>query len=137
MVSIKVLHRHYSFLGTQEADCIRRLNQADVHHFSATLRLYVSLFLLHWHGCSLPERSARVMHLGLFVGLSVRTRNSKTVVPIDYMCLSLRGHWCLSCYNDIGVVITTLTPGEECEGNAFGSVCLSGHVTQKLSLQLT
>ena len=33
---------------------------------------------------SLPERSARVMHLGLFVCMSIRTRNSKTIDMIFY-----------------------------------------------------
>ena len=30
-----------------------------------------------------------------------------------------------------------LLPGGDCEGNAFGSVCLSERVTQKLLLRLT
>ena len=45
-VSIKVLHAHYSMLGAQEMDCLRRLNQADPLCVSATLRLYVSTFNL-------------------------------------------------------------------------------------------
>ena len=32
---------------------------------------------------SLPERIARVVNLGLFLCVSVRTRNSKTISPID------------------------------------------------------
>ena len=39
--------------------------------------------LLHTFLPLLPERSARVMHFGQFVCLSVRTRNSKTIAPID------------------------------------------------------
>ncbi|KAK2174453.1 hypothetical protein NP493_801g02063 [Ridgeia piscesae] len=54
LVSVKILHRHYSVLGTQEADCIRRLNQADVHHFSGTLRLY-TMFLYDGHYCLVFE----------------------------------------------------------------------------------
>ncbi|KAI0215229.1 hypothetical protein LSAT2_032735 [Lamellibrachia satsuma] len=54
LVSIKVLHKRYSVLGTQEADCIRRLNQADIHHFSATLRLY-TMFLFDGHYCLVFE----------------------------------------------------------------------------------
>ena len=29
-------------------------------------------------------------------------------------------------------LLVTLAPGEECEGNAFGSVCLSERVTQTI-----
>ena len=36
---------------------------------------------------SLSERSAKVMHLGLLVCMSVQTRNSKTIAPIDLIAL--------------------------------------------------
>ena len=44
-----------------------------------------------------------------------------------FTSVQLLSYWCL----------VTLAPGEECEGHAFGSVCLYVHVTPKLSLQLT
>ena len=41
-VSVKVLHTHYHVLGTQEMDCIRKLNMADPEGFSPTIRLQVT-----------------------------------------------------------------------------------------------
>ena len=37
----------------------------------------------------------------------------------------------------IAADIVTLAPGEECESNAFGYVCLFGHVSKKILLRLT
>ena len=35
------------------------------------------------------------------------------------------------------VCLCTLACGEQCEANVFGSVCLSGFITQKLLLRMT
>jgi hypothetical protein len=40
-VAIKVLHTSYSALGYQEADCLRRLNTADVNGFASVVHLHV------------------------------------------------------------------------------------------------
>ena len=41
--AVKVLHTHYSLLGVQESDCVRRINLADPYDTSGTLRFCVSL----------------------------------------------------------------------------------------------
>ena len=41
-VAIKVLHRDYSILACQEADCLRNLNGQDPEMYSPVLRIYVS-----------------------------------------------------------------------------------------------
>ncbi|ELU13571.1 hypothetical protein CAPTEDRAFT_218270 [Capitella teleta] len=54
LVSIKVLHSQNNALGAQEAECLRKLNQADPEGYSATLRLFTK-FTLDEHYCMVFE----------------------------------------------------------------------------------